>query len=445
MHIPTTSVTPRNVRRGIALGAAALVAVGCHASASTPLRAGADTAAIRRDIAYLASDALEGRATGTAGNDSAAAYIAVRYEALGLQQLCIPADSIAACQRGWLQHFDATSVAATRAGLPARLPTQNVVALIRGSDRALRNQYIVLGAHFDHLGRGSFGALDPDRGAEIRNGADDNASGTVSVMELARLLARNPPRRSVVVAHFSGEELGLLGAREFVNRPPVSIDSIVAMINFDMVGRMRGDKLIVYGTGTATELSALVDSANVASGLSLRTIGDGFGPSDHSAFYAKGIPVLHLFTDLHEDYHRATDDADKINVEGTARVIAYAERLTRLIGDASKPLTPIRSAPPAPVASSGRGYGAYFGSIPDMGATDVKGVRVTGVRERSPADSAGVRAGDVIVGFGGRPVKDLYEFTDVLRAHKPGDTVSVVVEREGRRVTLRATLRSRGG
>jgi hypothetical protein len=445
MLIATTSVPPRMVRRAVTVGAAALVAMGCHANASTPVRTGADTAAIRRDIAYLASDALEGRATGTAGNDSAAAYIARRYEALGLQQLCVPADSASACERGWLQRFNATSVAAARAGLPARLPTQNVMALIRGSDPAVRNEYIVLGAHFDHLGRGSVGALDPDRGAEIRNGADDNASGTVSVMELARLLAARPPRRSVIVAHFSGEELGLLGAREFVNRPPVPIDSVVAMINFDMVGRMRDDKLIIYGTGTATELPGLVDSANAPSGLSLRTIGDGFGPSDHSAFYAKGIPVLHLFTDLHEDYHRATDDADKINVEGTGRVIDYAGRLTRLIGDAPKRLTPIRTAPPAPVASSGRGYGAYFGSIPDMGAADGKGVRVTGVREASPADSAGVRAGDVIVEFGGRPVKDLYEFTDVLRAHRPGDTVNVVVEREGRRVTLRATLRSRSG
>jgi C-terminal processing protease CtpA/Prc len=186
-----------------------------------------------------------------------------------------------------------------------------------------------------------------------------------------------------------------------------------------------------------------VDSANATGGLSLRTIADGFGPSDHSAFYAKGIPVLHLFTDLHEDYHRATDDADKINIAGTMRVIEYAERLTRLIADAPARLTPVRTAPPAPVASTGRGYGAYFGSIPDMGATDVKGVRVSGVRAGSPADSAGVRAGDVIVEFGGRPVKDLYEFTDALRAHKPGDTVNVVVEREGARVTLRAALRSR--
>ncbi|HJR62817.1 MAG TPA: M28 family peptidase [Gemmatimonadaceae bacterium] len=443
MLTPTTPVPSRLLARAITLAAAALVALGCHANASTPVRTGADSASVRRDITYLASDALEGRATGTAGNDSAAAYIARRYEMLGLQQLCVPAEAAPACERGWLQRFNATSVAASRAGLSARLPTQNVVALIRGSDPSMRNEYVVLGAHFDHLGRGSFGALDPDRGAEIRNGADDNASGTVSVMELARLLAARPPRRSVIVAHFSGEELGLLGAREFVNRPPVPIDSVVAMINFDMVGRMRDDKLIIYGTGTATELPALVDSANVPSGLSLRTIGDGFGPSDHSAFYAKGIPVLHLFTDLHEDYHRATDDAHKINIEGTTRVIEYAERLTRLIADASK-LTPIRTAPPAPVASSGRGYGAYFGSIPDMGAVDVNGVRVTGVREASPADSAGVRAGDVIVEFGGRPVKDLYEFTDALRAHKPGDTVNVVVVRDGRRMTLRATLRRRG-
>ncbi|HJU66340.1 MAG TPA: M28 family peptidase [Gemmatimonadaceae bacterium] len=444
MPIPTTTVVYRVALRSMFAGAGLLVAIGCHANASQRAPIGADSTAIRRDIEYLASDSLEGRGTGTAGNDSAAAYIARRYQALGLGQLCLSRISSSSCERGWLQRFNATSVAATRAGLPGELPTQNVVAVIAGSDPRLRGEYVVLGAHYDHLGRGRFGALDADRGSEVRNGADDNASGTVAVMELARLLESRPPRRSVVLAHFSGEELGLLGSREFVNRSPVPIDSVVAMVNFDMVGRMRGDKLIVYGTGTAAELPAIVDSANVAGALALRTIPDGFGPSDHSSFYAKGIPVLHLFTDLHEDYHRATDDADKINVAGTMRVIEYAERLTRLIADAPTRLTPVRSPAPAPVASSGRGYGAYFGSIPDMGAGDVKGVRVSGVREGSPADSAGVREGDVIVQFGGKPVNDLYEFTDVLRAHKPGDTVDVVVERSGQRVTLKATLRSRG-
>ena len=157
------------------------------------------------------------------------------------------------------------------------------------------------------------GALDPEAGHAIRNGADDNASGTAAILELARRLAARPPRRSILVVHFSGEELGLLGSQWFVEHSPVPLDSIDAMLNFDMVGRLRHDRLIVYGLGTATELPAFVDSANVAPKLDLVKQDDGFGPSDHSSFYAKGIPVLHFFTDLHEDYHRATDDVEKID------------------------------------------------------------------------------------------------------------------------------------
>ncbi|MGI8499095.1 MAG: M28 family peptidase [Gemmatimonadaceae bacterium] len=394
----------------------------------------ADSSAIRRDIAYLSSDALEGRGTGTPGNDSAAAYIAQRYAALGLR----PAEP------AFLQHFSARSVAAMNAGIASALPTQNVVAILRGSDPRLAGQYVVLGAHFDHLGRSSFGALDQEAVTAIRHGADDNASGTAAVLELGRLLARHPPRRSVVLANFTGEELGLLGSQYFVDHSPVPLDSVVAMLNFDMVGRLRSGRLLVYGVATATELPAIVHDANVATPLDLKALGDGYGPSDHSSFYARGIPVLHFFTDLHEDYHRASDVVDRIQAGGEARVVDYAERVTRSIADRPARLTFVRSAVVSTASSgSGSGYGPYFGSIPDMAAADVPGVRVTGVRAGSPADRAGLLAGDVIVEFGGTPVKDLYAYTDALRAHKVGDVVPVVVTRDGRRVTLTATLEAR--
>ena len=414
--------------------AAVLTVSACHSGQPGPVsRSGAtDTAAIRRDIAYLASNALEGRGTGTPGNDSAAAYIARQYASLGLA----PVE----------QKFVARSVAAQRAGLPAELQTQNVYAIARGTDSALRGQFVVIGAHFDHLGRSSLNALDPDSGTAIRPGADDNASGTAAVIELARIFTARPTRRSLVFVNFSGEELGVLGSQYFLEHPPVPVEQMVAMLNFDMVGRLRDNHLLVYGVTTATELRAIVDSANTPppGPFALKAIGDGFGPSDHASFYARNVPVLQFFTDIHEDYHRSTDVASKINVPGEGRVVDYAERIARDIADRPERLTFFRSPVGAPTMGSGAGNGAYFGSVPDMGATDVQGVRLAGVTPGSPAEKAGAKTGDVIVEFGGVPVGDLYQYSDALKAHRPGDVVQIVVLRNGERVTLTATLGTRG-
>ena len=437
----------------LALSIVALAACQPSPSATTAgreTRIAPDSMVIRRDVEHLASDALEGRGTGTAGNDSAAAFIARRFESLRLATLpngCESSDGLLStrCGRKYFQPFVARSAAAAHAGLPSELPTQNVVAVLRGSDPALAGEYIVLGAHFDHLGRSGASALDPDSAEAIRNGADDNASGTAAVMELARLLTRHPPRRSVIFVTFSGEELGLLGSQRFVERSPVPIDRVVAMLNFDMVGRLRQNRVIVYGVETATEMRSLVDSAAAGTGLEVRGVGDGFGPSDHSSFYARGIPVLHLFTDLHEDYHRSTDDADKVSAAGVGRVVGLAERVVRSIADRDARLTPVRVSRPAPVATSGRPRDAYLGSIPDMSAPETPGVRLTGVRADSPGDKAGLKAGDIIVEFDGKSVKDLYEYTEALQSRKPGDTVKIVVLREGARVQLTATLGRRGG
>ncbi|HSA56186.1 MAG TPA: M28 family peptidase [Gemmatimonadaceae bacterium] len=414
-----------------------------------------DTSLVGRDIRVLAADSLEGRRTGTAGNDSAAAFIARRLAALRAEHVisdtlsCRGTNGVNGARRNCaathLQAFVARPAAAAHGGIPAALPTHNVVGLIRGSDPALRGQYVVLGAHFDHLGRSTFGALDPDKGEEIRNGADDNASGTAAVLELARLLSRQPPRRSVLVVLFSGEELGLLGSQYFVEHAPVPLDSVQAMLNFDMVGRLRDDKLIVYGVATATELPEVLRAANLTPPLRISAVGDGFGPSDHSSFFAKNIPVLHFFTDVHEDYHRASDEAHTINLEGVTRVVAFAERITRDLADRPARLTFVAAPVTARAGPSRSGSQAWLGTIPDMAASETRGLRITGVRPGSPADSAGLAAGDIIVELGGAAVTDLYTYTDALYANQPGDRVAIVYQRGARRDTVRVTLGRRGG
>ncbi|MDB4881735.1 MAG: peptidase [Gemmatimonadetes bacterium] len=403
-----------------------------------------------RDIAYLADDRLEGRGTGTAGNDSAAAWLARRHASLGLRPLerdttraeCRSALAPAAC-RGFLQRFTARGVELAHAGRPDGVATQNVVALVPGRDPSLAGEYVVVGGHFDHLGRSPASALDPEARDAIRNGADDNASGTAAVLELARLFAAQPARRSILLVHFSGEELGLLGSQWFVEHSPVALDSIAAMVNFDMVGRLRLERLIVYGVGTAQELPALLDSANVAPKLRISAVRDGFGPSDHSSFYAKGIPVLHFFTDLHDDYHRATDDVAKINATGEARVVALAERVVRAIADRPARLTAVRVAAAPSTSPSREGSAVYLGTIPDMGSSDVPGLKLTGVRAGSPADAGGLMAGDVIVELGGKPVKDLYSYSDALYSHQPGDVVAIGYLRNGTRRATSVTLATR--
>jgi aminopeptidase YwaD len=422
---------------GYGAAAALLLIAACktaeNGGPSTPLSADADR--IQRDIAWLADDQRDGRGTGTAGNDSAAAYIARRHEALGLRQI-VPGT--------YLQRFTARSAEMAHDGHPEGVASQNVVAMVPGTDPTLRNQFMVVGAHFDHLGHSSAHSSDPEAKDAIRNGADDNASGTAAVMELARQFAARPAKRSIIFASFTGEELGLLGSQWFVDHAPVPLDSIVAMVNFDMIGRLRNDKLIVYGVATAKELPAIVAEANVEPKLVVSAVGDGFGPSDHSSFYTKGIPVLHFFTDLHDDYHKATDDAPKINAVGEARIVGMAERVVRTIADHPARMSVIRSAAPVASAGSREGSNTYLGSIPDMSAGDVPGLKLSGVRAGSPAALGGLEAGDVIVNFGGSAVTDLYSYTDALYAHKPGDTVSVTYLRRGERRSTMVTLGKRG-
>jgi hypothetical protein len=325
---------------------------------------------------------------------------------------------------------------------------RNVVGVLEGRGPHA-DETIVVGGHYDHLGMGGLGSLAFGTRA-IHNGADDNASGTATVIELARRLAArpDPPPRRVVFMLFSGEERGLLGSAHYVNQPLFPLDKTVAMLNFDMVGRYEDDKgLTIYGGGTSEGFGPLVEGLAKSLGLNpklARGVNDGFSDSDHSSFYRKDIPILFFFTGTHPDYHRPSDDSDRINYEGMARVADLGElMLLNLLGRPERPT--FVKAPAAPRREVGAvrvGGGAYLGSRPSYG-DDVEGVKLDGVSDGSPAEKAGLKGGDIIVRFAGLPVRDIESYMTALSSKKPGDTVEIVVQRGEETVTLKATLGSR--
>ncbi|HWW62762.1 MAG TPA: M28 family peptidase, partial [Thermoanaerobaculia bacterium] len=325
---------------------------------------------------------------------------------------------------------------------------ENVAGILRGKGK-LANEYVVIGAHYDHLGHGGQGSLKPNVNA-IHNGADDNASGTAAVLvaadRLRTLLARASDRRTVVVALFSAEETGLGGSSYFVAHSPVPTNRIVAMINLDMVGALRDDKLIALGSETAPEWKPLVERVGNDLKLHVSASGDGYGPSDQTSFYAKQIPVLHFFTGSHDRYHTPEDDADFVNFAGAERVADLTARVAASIasGETNPTYTRATAAAPAMEGDS-RGYGAYLGTVPDFSTMESSGgVKLADVRAGGPADKAGIRGGDVLVSMAGTKIDNLYDMTYALQDHKPGETVEVVVLRNGERVTLHATLGTRG-
>jgi acetylornithine deacetylase/succinyl-diaminopimelate desuccinylase-like protein len=388
------------------------------------------------DIRYLSDDRLAGRMTGSVGADSAAAYLARRFEQVGLQ----PAAG------GWYQSFTVAKEApVAQSARVGGLVGKNVIGLLPGHDPARRNETVIVGAHYDHLGLGGFGSLDPDSTGKVHNGADDNASGSAMLIHLAARLAQAPPARTVLFIAFSGEELGLLGSAHYVRQPVYPLSSTMAMINLDMVGRLRNGRLIVYGARTAKEFPALLDSLNWHAGFDLKAQGDGYGPSDQSSFYSAGRPVLHVFTDLHDDYHRTTDDWQKIDAEGFRRVANFTMGLVTALANRPARLTPVDLPPPAhSSATAVPAYGTYLGTIPDM-TDNPGGVRLLGVRAGSPAERAGLRGDDIITRIGDLEVPDLQAMTNALRSHEPGDTVSIVIRRGSQVTTVRATLGTRGG
>jgi hypothetical protein len=316
---------------------------------------------------------------------------------------------------------------------------KNVLGMLEGEGRHAE-ETIVIGAHYDHLGYGGNGSLAPGVHA-IHPGADDNASGDAALLEVARELAgreKKLPRRILFIA-FTGEERGLLGSARYVRDPLIPLDKTVAMLNLDMVGRMRDDKLIVYDNDTSPRFDPLIERVNEKYLFKIAREPGGFGPSDHSSFYAKQIPVLFFFTGTHSDYHRPSDTADKINV-------ADMRRVAQMVADVAASLAEADERPEfsESKASKGRRPGAdgdrpYFGSIPDFGQ-EAPGYAISGVTKDSPAERGGLKAGDAIVRLGDSKIGNLEDFDSALRKYKAGDKVQVVVLRSGKEVKLEVTL-----
>jgi hypothetical protein len=285
----------------------------------------------------------------------------------------------------------------------------------------------------------------------VHPGADDNASGTAAMLEIARALAAGPrPRRTVLFVAFGAEELGLLGSAHLVKAPPVAcpVERMQLMVNLDMVGRLRAGKVYVEGADSARGLREVVKSAAAAPPalpLQLAFGGDGYGPSDHTSFYARGVPVVFFFTGAHADYHRPTDTADKIDADGLAAVATLALRTARAAAGAPARYQVVRAPPPkgGETGREERGYGAYLGAIPDFAERPEPGVLLTGVRPGSPAEGAGIQAGDVLVRVGATRIHDLQDLAYALRAHRPGDEVEVEWTRAGATLHAKLTLRER--
>ncbi|NNE38460.1 MAG: M20/M25/M40 family metallo-hydrolase, partial [Gammaproteobacteria bacterium] len=302
---------------------------------------------------------------------------------------------------------------------------------------------VLLGAHYDHLGLGGQSSLAPGSN-EPHNGADDNASGVAALLEAARVLASNQNKlsRDVVFVAFTGEEAGLLGSSQFTREPlpGTAPAGLVAMVNMDMVGRLRNNRVSILGSDSAEEWDEIVEPICNSLKISCQLGGDGYGPSDQMPFYTAGVPVLHLFTGAHEDYHKPSDDTALVNAAGGARVANLAASialdLSKLDG-----LTYVTATAPPP-AGDMRGYGASLGTIPDYtGSPDNRpGMLLSGVRPGGPADSAGLERGDRVIELDGREVRDIYDLMYILREKSPGEETTVIVERNGERIQKSVTF-----
>ena len=353
-------------------------------------------------------------------------------------------------------------------------PAYNVIGVLPGTDPVLKNEAIVIGAHYDHLGRGGQGSLDVNS-TEIHHGADDNASGTAAVIELARrFAAERDNKRTMIFIAFSGEEEGLLGSQYYVNHPLFPLEKTVTMINLDMIGRLNSEKLNIGGVGTAAEWKGLLKKQNESSDgviveakilasprvqsssdkdlppgtprmvragstilFDLQLNDDGFGPSDHSSFYGKKIPVLFFFTGTHNDYHKPSDTAEKINYGGEAKIINYISEIIRAVDQ--NPARPTYTAAKSTGISGGRsGFNISLGTVPNY-ADSTDGLLLDGVRDDSPAAKAGILAGDKIVKLAGKDIRNVMDYTYVLGEMKAGTEYEVVVLRGGQRLTLKVT------
>jgi hypothetical protein len=326
-----------------------------------------------------------------------------------------------------------------------RRQVANVVGELPGSDPKVADQYVVVGAHYDHLGLGAHNSLAPREIGQIHHGADDNASGTSGVLELADALAHSPvkPRHSIVFICFAGEELGLLGSNYYASHPTYPLKQTIAMLNMDMIGRVSKNNLYISGTGTSPGFQDLVRNANKPLNFEIAYSNSGYGASDQTSFTVKEIPVLFFFSGLHSDYHKPSDTWDKIDAASGARVVELVANVIGGLDAVNDKLQYVRVVEPAGSGTGGgSGYGAYFGSIPDFGEIE-HGVKFSDVRDGSPAAKAGLKGGDILIEFDGKSIDNLYDFTYALRSHKPGEKVSVTVMRGSEKITRDVTLEVR--
>src|ERR1041384_6528021 len=404
---------------------------------------------LQQHVSYLASDALDGRRTGTPGANDAARYIAgggalliisseedlkndalarLQYDNAGLAGIPVAVISKQTAEK----LANAKQLKLPTDVVRAEVPAYNVVGVLEGSDPVLKNETIILGAHYDHLGRGGEGSLAP-RSGEIHHGADDNASGTAGLIELARIFSAQQPKlkRTLVFIAFGGEEEGLLGSNYYVNHPLVPLGKSVAMINMDMIGRMKDRKLMIGGVGTATEWRPLLAKTD----FSLTLSEDGFGPSDHSSFYGKQIPVLFFFTGTHNDYHKPSDTFEKINYNDEARILNLVARIVRDVDAADKRLTYATAKTEPPRTG---GFRVYLGTMPNYADTN-DGLLLDGVRDDSPAAKAGLKAGDKIVKLAGKDIRNVYDYTYALGEMKAGQEYVFEVMRGTEKLILKIT------
>ena len=376
---------------------------------------------ITEDVTFLASDALEGRQTGTKGEKEAATYIENRFKQLGLQPKGTP---------GFLQTFSFK---------PKTNPHDEVKFDVNGDGTITGNNVIgfldnnaentiIIGAHFDHLGFGGEGSLYRDAIKAIHNGADDNASGVSVLLNLAaKLITKNTGNNYLFMA-FSGEEMGLLGSNYFVKNPTIDIKKVSYMINMDMVGRMKKDStLAVYGTGTSPIFKQVLKSHN--NSFKLVQQESGVGPSDHTSFYLADIPVLHFFTGQHEDYHKPSDDSEKLNYTGMKLISEYIFNIISDLDDNGK----LAFRKTVNESESTPRFKVGLGVIPDY-LYDGQGMRIDGVSEGKAAQKAGLQKGDIIVKLGDSTITNMMSYMRALSIFKEGDKTSVVIKREAKEV-----------
>lgn len=393
----------------------------CKSEKSNPV-------SLENDVAFLANDSLAGREPGTAGELEAAAYLQKRMEDLGLE----PKGNAGT----YFQTFtfkpktDPHKEVEYTSGGDGTITATNVIGYI---DNQAENT-VVIGAHFDHLGMGGEGSLYRGEEPQIHNGADDNASGVAVMLQLADSLRKKHKGNNYLFISFSGEEQGLLGSNYFVKNATIDLSKVNYMLNMDMVGRLRADStLSVSGTGTAPVWTQSLNALNTDFKLVLKE--SGVGPSDHTSFYLQDIPVLHFFTGQHEDYHKPTDDSDKLNYEGMEMITSYIVQLVGELDDDPK-LTFRKTKNESEEVPR---FKVAMGVIPDY-LYDGKGMRIDGVSEDKPAQKAGLQKGDVVVQMGDSTVTDMMSYMRALSTFEKGDTTTVLVNREGETISVKITF-----